>query len=112
MSAWYVLSAMGFYPVDPTSGVYVIGSPLLDKATIQLDPKYYPGGTFTIEAKNNSARNLYIQSATWDGKPFDRCWFSQAELAKGGTLVLNMGPRPNKKWGAAASARPPTNLPF
>ena len=55
MSAWYVLSAMGFYAVDPTSGVYVIGSPLLDKATIRLDPKYYPGGTFTIQTTNNSA---------------------------------------------------------
>ena len=69
MSAWYVLSALGFYPVSPASGVYVLGSPLVDKATIHLDPKYQQGGEFTIIAENNSPANVYIQSATLNGKP-------------------------------------------
>ena len=68
MSAWFVLNAMGFYSVDPSSGVYAIGSPLLDKATIRLDSRYYPGGAFTIIAENNSDKNVYIQSATFNGK--------------------------------------------
>ena len=55
MSAWYVLSALGFYPVDPTSGIYVLGSPLVRQATIHLDPKFATGGEFTIVAQNNSA---------------------------------------------------------
>ncbi len=112
MSAWYVLSAMGFYPVSPTSGVYAIGSPLLNKATIRLDPKYYPGGSFTIVAENNGPQNLYIQSATLNGNPLDRCWFSQEELAKGGTLILKMGPQPNPRWASAPEAMSPADTPF
>ena len=108
MSAWYVFSAMGFYPVDPSSGVYAIGSPALDQATMQLDS----GKSFTITAENNGPKNIYIQSATLNGEPFNRCWFSHDELTKGGTLVLRMGPQPKVEWAAASSARPPSNLPF
>jgi predicted alpha-1,2-mannosidase len=107
MSAWYVLSALGFYPVNPTSCVYVIGSPLVSKATIHLDARYHKGRTFTILAKNNSAQNMYVQSATLNGKPLTRSWFSHAELVAGGELVLNMGPKPNKTWGARPEDRPP-----
>ena len=95
ISAWYVWAAMGLYPVDPTSGVYVLGSPALDEATIHLDPQYAKGRTFKIIARNNSAKNIYIQSAMLDGKRLDRPWISHEEMAAGGELVLEMGPEPN-----------------
>ena len=107
MSAWYVFTAMGFYPVDPTSGVYILGSPLVDKMTLRLDPKYYKGKTFTVIAKHNSPDNMYIQSATLNGKPVTRNWISQGEIAAGGKLVLTMGPTPNKDFGSAPADRPP-----
>jgi predicted alpha-1,2-mannosidase len=111
MSAWYVLSALGFYPVNPTSCVYVIGSPLVKKATIHLDPRYHQGRTFMIIAENNSARNIYVQSATLNGKPLTRSWFSHAELVAGGELVLKMGPKPNAAWGQRPEDRPPVIAP-
>ena len=111
MSAWYVLSALGFYPVNPTSCVYVIGSPLVKKATIHLDPRYHTGRTFTIIAENNSSRNMYVQSATLNGKPLTRSWFSHAELVAGGELVLKMGPQQNTAWGQRPEDRPPVVAP-
>ena len=106
-SAWYVFTALGFYPVDPVSGIYILGSPLMDKATLKLDSKFYKGHSFTIIAKNNSAENPYIQSATLNGKAITRSWISQDEIAAGGTLVLTMGPTPNKAFGSAPEDRPP-----
>jgi predicted alpha-1,2-mannosidase len=106
-SAWYVFSAMGFYPVDPTSGAYILGSPLMDEVTLKLDSKHYHGHSFTIVAKNNSADNMYIQSATLNGKPFMKNWISQDEIAAGGKLVLVMGPTANKSFGSAQADRPP-----
>lgn len=106
MSAWYVFTALGFYPVDPPSGVYVIGSPVVDKATIQLDPNYYHGGTFTVIAKNNSPQNVYIQSAKLNGRDLTRTWITHEEIAQGGTLELNMGPTPNRDWGSYAEDCP------
>lgn len=105
-SAWYVFTALGFYPVDPTSNVYVIGSPFVDKITISLDPQFYKGGKFTVIAKDNSSENVYIQSATLDGKPYTRSWITQDQIAGGSTLVLQMGPTPNKAWGSAKEDRP------
>jgi predicted alpha-1,2-mannosidase len=105
-SAWYVLSALGFYPVNPASGVYAIGSPMVDKATIRLDPKFQKGKTFTLVAVNNSPKNVYIQSATLNGKPLSRSWFTHEELAAGGELVLQMGPEPNRQWGQKPEDRP------
>jgi putative alpha-1,2-mannosidase len=75
---------------------------LFDKVTIRLDPKYTKGGTFTITARNNSADNIYIQSAQLNGKPLDRCWITHEEIVGGGTLELVLGPQPNQKWGLAA----------
>lgn len=109
MSAWYVFSALGFYPVDPVSGVYVIGSPLVDRVTIHLDPRYHQGKTFTIVARDNTPKNVYIQSATLNGRPLSRSWLSHAELTAGGELVLWMGSRPNPSWGSRPEDRPPTN---
>jgi predicted alpha-1,2-mannosidase len=99
MSAWYVWSAMGLYPVNPADGKYVIGSPLVGKATIKLDPKFYPGGTFTITAHNVSNQNIYIQSAKLNGKPLNRPWITHGEITHGGTLEFEMGIVPNKAWG-------------
>lgn len=106
VSAWYVWSALGLYPVNPASGIYVIGSPLVQKAVIHLDPKYYKGGTFTIIVHSDTqyapaARmDNYIQSATLNGQPLTRPWITQEELANGGTLELTMGVLPNVSWGS------------
>jgi predicted alpha-1,2-mannosidase len=109
MSAWYVLSALGFYPVNPASGVYVLGSPLVTKATIHLDSRYHKGRAFTLVAQNNLPKNVYIQSATLNGRPLSRSWFTHAELSAGGQLVLVMGPRPNPAWGQKPEDRPPSS---
>ena len=106
-SAWYVFSAIGFYPVDPAGGAYILGSPLVDQATVTLDSKYYQGRAFTVAAENNSPANMYIQSASLNGKPFTRSFILQDEIAAGGKLVLVMGPTPNKNFGSAAADRPP-----
>jgi predicted alpha-1,2-mannosidase len=104
MSSWYVLSAMGFYPVCPGRPVYDIGSPLFQEVKIALAG----GRTFTVSAPGASAGNKYVQSATLNGKPLDKPWFTHDELAAGGTLVLRMGPRPNRKWGSSPEAAPPS----
>jgi predicted alpha-1,2-mannosidase len=95
-SSWYVLSAMGFYPVDPSSPDYILGSPIFDKVRVRMGN----GKIFEIDARNNSAQNMYIQSATLNGKPWDKPWFSHSDVENGATLVLTMGPAPNKAWGA------------
>ncbi len=104
MSAWYVFSALGFYPVNPSSGIYMIGSPLYPKAAIKIGPQN-DTKVFTVIAQNNSPQNVYIQSATLNGKPLDRAWITHKELAAGGELKFVMGPQPNKKW--AATELPP-----
>lgn len=96
ISAWYVWSALGLYPVNPANGVYVIGSPLVEEAVIRLDSKYYPGGTFTIVAHNASRQNCYVQSARLNGQPLRHPWITHAEIAAGGTLELEMNLLPNK----------------
>ncbi len=73
-----------------------------------LDKKYYKGGRFVIEVKNNSKTNIYIQSATLNGKPLNKPWFYHRQLVNGGKLVLKMGPSPNKQWGSAPEAAPPS----
>ena len=104
MSAFYVFSAMGFYPVTAGLPYYVIGSPLFDKVSIKLDN----GKTFTVIAQNNSEENKYIQSATLNGQPYNRTYFSHEDITSGGELVLVMGNRPNKSWGVGADAVPPS----
>ena len=96
MSASYVFSAMGFYPADPASGVYLIGSPLVDKASITVDLKR--AVKFSILARNNSPDNIYIQSAMLNGKPLDRSWIKHSEIMAGGELVLEMGSTANRQW--------------
>lgn len=101
MSAWYLLSALGFHPVSPVDGTYIIGSPLFDRVTLRLDPAYYKGKTFTVVAHNNSEKNFYIQSARLNGKPLERGWLKHTEIVAGGTLEFVMGPEPNLHWGSA-----------
>ena len=111
MGAWFVMSAIGLFEMDGGGAVrpiYEIGSPLFDKITIRLDPKYYAGGTFVIEAKNNSATNRYVQSATLDGRPLTKCWFYHDQLVDGGSLVLKMGAKPNRDWGSRPEDAPPS----
>ena len=95
LSSWYVFSAMGFYPVTPGIPVYTIGTPLFGKVTIN----HGNGNSFVIEAKNNSAVNKYIQSATLNGAPLSRTWISHEDIMNGGRLVFTMGPEPNPEWG-------------
>ena len=104
MSSWYVFSAMGFYPVTPGTPDYVIGSPIFEETRIAL-PR---GKTFTITAKNVSAANKYIQSATLNGKELKKSWFTHADIVDGGSLELVMGPRPNRTWASSPDAAPPS----
>ena len=102
MSAWYVWSVLGLYPVNPMDGIYVVGSPLVERATIQLDPKFFPGargGTFTIIAHDASRQNCYVQSVALNGNPLNRPWITHQEISQGGTLEFQMGLLPNKEWG-------------
>lgn len=103
-SSWYVMSAMGFYPVDPASPNYILGSPIFDQVTIHMGH----GHDLTIIAKNNSALNAYIQSATLNGKAWNKPWFSHQDIADGGVLVLTMGSQPNRSWGSAPDSGPPS----
>ena len=102
MSSWYVLSALGIYSVTPGTDQYVIGSPVFNRASIQLEN----GNVFTIEANNNSSENVYIQSATLNGQPHSRNWITYGDISKGGLLRLEMGPQPNKSRGTAITDRP------
>ncbi|MGE5199222.1 MAG: GH92 family glycosyl hydrolase [Rhodospirillaceae bacterium] len=104
LSAWYLFSAMGFYPVNPAEGVYVIGAPQVDKAAIDLGAQR----TFTIEAQDLSPVNRYVTGATLNGTPLDRCWVSHADIAAGGTLRLTMGAEPNAAWASSPDAAPPS----
>jgi len=100
MSAWYVLSASGLHPVCPGETRFEITSPVFDKITFKLDPQYATGKTFTIQARNNSSVNIYIQSAKLNGKPYNKCYLDYKDLISGGVLILQMGNQPNKNWGS------------
>ncbi|GAA4319529.1 GH92 family glycosyl hydrolase [Mucilaginibacter gynuensis] len=101
-SAWYVFSAMGFYPVCPASDQYVIGTPLFKKLTLSLEN----GKTVVINAPTNSAANKYINSVTVNGKPYSQNWFSHKALQAGGVINFNMAPAPNKQRGISAADFP------
>ena len=101
MSAWYILSSVGLYQVDPVGGRFVIGSPLFDKATVNVGR----GKTFTVVAKNNSDKNIYVQSARLNGKTLKNSYVDFNDIRHGGTLELVMGPKPSK-WATAAACRP------
>lgn len=95
MSAWYVMSAIGFYPFNTVNATYQIGSPIFDEVKLNLDN----GKTFTIIAENTSDTNIYIQSATLNGQNFNRTLLTHEEIMAGGELKFVMGATPNKSWG-------------
>jgi predicted alpha-1,2-mannosidase len=102
MSAWYIFSALGFYPVAPGSLEYVFGVPRFSRVSLRLPNNK----TFTVRADNLSKTNRYIQSATLDGKPYDKAYLRHQDLVRGSTLVFTMGPQPNKSWASSASSAP------
>jgi predicted alpha-1,2-mannosidase len=104
MSAWYILSALGFYPVDPVSANYVVTAPLFDRATLDLGQ----GHRLEIVAHRSSGKDIYIQSARLNGSPLTRAWFSHKQIAQGGRLEFVLGPEPNKSFGAADRDLPPS----
>ncbi|MGC1461234.1 MAG: GH92 family glycosyl hydrolase [Terracidiphilus sp.] len=104
MSAWYIVSALGFYPVDPVSGNYVFGTPLFDRAVVNMGG----GKELVVIAKRNSPKDIYIQSVTLNGKPHTRVWFKHSEIEQGATLVFTMGSTPNKSFGASEQEAPPS----
>ncbi|MGW9685025.1 GH92 family glycosyl hydrolase [Flagellimonas sp. 2504JD1-5] len=95
MSAWYVFSSLGFYPMNPASGQYELGSPLFKKATIALSAEK----NFVVLAENTSSINKYIQSVKLNGKSLQRTYITHDEIMAGGTLEFKMGADPNKNWG-------------
>ncbi|RLD59385.1 MAG: glycoside hydrolase family 92 protein [Bacteroidetes bacterium] len=111
MGAWFVMSAIGLFEMNGGGNpnpFYEIGSPLFEKITIHLDNNYYSGDKFVIEAKNDSKENKYIQSAKLNGKILKKPWFLHSELVDGGSLILEMGAKPNKKWGSKPEDAPPS----
>lgn len=102
MSAWHIMSALGFYQVNPSNGVYVFGSPLFKRASIRLPH----GKKFVITAPNNSNRNIYIQSAKLNGRPYQKAFITYSDIMQGGTLEFRMGSKPNKRFGQAQADRP------
>lgn len=102
MSAWYILSSLGLYSVAPGQDIYVIGSPLFKKATINLEN----GKKFVVKANNISADNYYIQSATLNGKIYSNSFLRHKDIMDGSELVFEMGPKPNKEWGNKKDERP------
>ncbi len=106
MSAWYSLSAIGFYPVLPGSNQYVLGSPLFDKVTIHQEN----GKDFTIIANNNSAKNKFIQSAKLNGNDYNKLFFTHNDLRNGAALEFQMNSQPNKNFGNEISSRPTSSI--
>ncbi|QNK00115.1 GH92 family glycosyl hydrolase [Dyella telluris] len=104
MSAWYVMSSLGLYAVDPVSTHYVFGSPLLDHAEVQLAG----GKKLVVQTTGNGKGRPYIQSVTWNGKPWTKSWITHAELTQGGTLAFVMGDKPNTSFGSSPADRPPS----
>ena len=101
MSAWYVFSAMGFYPVNPAGGIYVIGTPLLEEVSIKLEN----GRTFKMKAHGVSDKNIYIQSVKLNGVNHDNVWIRHEDIVEGGTLEFKMGAKPSK-WGSRTERIP------
>lgn len=104
MSAWHIISALGFYQVSPSNGVFVFGSPLFDKASIKLPDNKQ----FEIIAENNSKENIYIQAVRLNGQPYENSYITYDDIMDGGTLTFVMGNKPNFSFGASSHHRPTT----
>jgi putative alpha-1,2-mannosidase len=102
MSAWYIWSALGMYPVNPASGMYVFGSPVINDAIIKLQgDKLFHG-----VVKNNSPLNKYIQRVTLNAKPYAKSFILHKDITNGGEMIIEMGGKPSKTWGVALADRP------
>lgn len=106
MSAWYVLSASGFYPVTPGATIYAIGTPLFPEVCFNLEN----GRSFSVKALGASDANIYIQSATLNGKRYSKSYFVHDDLMAGGELIFKMGSRPNMKWGVGSGNEPVSRI--
>ncbi|HUO28357.1 MAG TPA: GH92 family glycosyl hydrolase [Bryobacteraceae bacterium] len=106
MSAWYIFSALGFYPVNPGQPVYALSSPMFDRAVLHLEN----GKTFTVEAHRSQPGDVYIQRAWLDGRPLDNCWIEHREILAGGVLRFELGSQPNKAWGTSSIPAPADGL--
>jgi len=104
MSAWYILSAIGFYPVNPAEGIYVIGTPHHERVVLHVSGQRQ----FVVEAPGASSQNKYIRSVALNGRPLDRCYITHAEVVAGGTLTFQMGDTPNKAWATGPLSAPPS----
>lgn len=106
MSSWYVFSALGFYPVCPGSPDYIIGSPLVQNASVRLEN----GNTFSIDVQNQSEANIYIQSMTLNGEAYDKTYISHSDIMNGGKMKIVMGAQPNKSWGSSDNSIPVSEI--
>jgi predicted alpha-1,2-mannosidase len=104
MSAWYVFSALGFYPADPSSGVYVLGVPRFDSAVLRVER-----GTFVVRAIRTGPEDRYVRAVRLNGKPWPLTYVRHADLAAGGSLEFEMAPEPDPTWGRALWSRPPSD---
>ncbi|HZD05507.1 MAG TPA: glycoside hydrolase domain-containing protein, partial [Longimicrobiales bacterium] len=104
MSAWYVFSALGFYPADPSSGVYVLGVPRFDEARVRVQ-----GGTFFVRAVRSGPGDRYIRSVRLNGRPWPFTWVRHEDVAAGGSLEVVLGPAPDPGWGRKPWQRPPSD---
>ncbi len=104
MSAWYVISALGFYAVDPVSGNYVFGTPLVDRAEVDLGN----GKKLKIQVKRMSDGDPYIQAVSFNGRPYDKLWFRHADIVNGASIEFTMGPTPSAQFGRNEAAIPPS----
>lgn len=106
MSAWYILSAMGFYQVAPGSNDYIFGTPRFANAQLNLTN----GKTLKIVAENLSAENFYVKEVRWNGEPYAKSYITHDMITSGGELTFVMSPTPNKEFGAAKDARPVSKI--
>ena len=104
LSAWFVFAALGFYPVDPASGVYVFGTPLLEEAVLMLPQER----RFTVRAPGVSAERRWVTGARLNGRPVARAWIAHEEVAAGGTLEFVMGTAPGRAWATGVAVAPPS----
>jgi predicted alpha-1,2-mannosidase len=102
MSAWYVLSSIGFYPVNPANGEYVFGTPLASESAITLGN----GKQFVVKAENLNKQNIYIQKVTLNGVPYTCSYINHSDILNGGELVFYMGNKPSETWGTKTEDLP------
>jgi predicted alpha-1,2-mannosidase len=108
MSAWFILSAIGFYSVDPVSTEYLFGTPLFDRVSIALAGER----KLVIESRRETPESIYIDSVEWNGKAHPNSWFRHADVQPGGSFVIHLRPTPDSKFGQSEAARPKSELPL